>query len=193
MEKPRPTEDQKLAEVVENVPSAAFGMHMPFTAKQPPAMLNPLVPVVVPIVVSRPIVEEPKRPAVANRFVVVAVVENSELALSAVEDAYTNCDVPFGSYAENAVAVTTPPTSSNVVGFVAPMPTLPSESTRMRSTLPLRNRSGVAPVVPINPLSGKFDSAEFPHPSANCFVPALLNMSIPEMPAVFELRSFTRD
>lgn len=95
-------------------------------AKHPFARLKPLVPVVVPIVVSKPTVVEPKRDDAANKFVEVAVVEKSEFALNAVEEAYGNWLAFIVSYATNAVAVVVPPTSSIVVGFELPTPTFPS-------------------------------------------------------------------
>ena len=74
---------QKFAEVVENAVPTLAVIHVPFIAKQPLAMLKPLLPVVVPTVVSEPIVVEPKVPAFAKKFVDDAVVAKNvvEVAL----------------------------------------------------------------------------------------------------------------
>lgn len=45
----RPFDAKYEAEVVENVPSLVFGMQVPFTAKHPAEMLNPLDAVVEPV------------------------------------------------------------------------------------------------------------------------------------------------
>ena len=60
-------------------------MHVPFTAKHPAVILNPVDAVVVPVVSS---VSCPVTP----RFVVVAWVLKSVVAVRAVDEAYGNCD-----------------------------------------------------------------------------------------------------
>ena len=57
-------------------------IHVPFTAKQPAAMLNPFALVVVPTSVSAPMVDDPNRPALAKKLVVDAVVAKNAVAVA---------------------------------------------------------------------------------------------------------------